>query len=89
MQIVDNFFNKLVNELDSKYFPDLKYFRDDDKCAQVHYNVELFNNGCITYNKLITVISTQCNETRENIEQIVDKYIMFDEEEFKRKQFNK
>jgi len=75
MKIVPNFFNKLVSELDKKYFPDVKYYMDNEKTAQVHRTVELFNNGVLTYNKLIKRISDSCNDTKENIHTIVSGYI--------------
>lgn len=78
MKIVDNFFNLLCGELDSLYFPTVKYYRDNDKCAKVHYTVELFNNGCLTYDKLIIKLCLYCDTTVNNIKSIVDKYIIFE-----------
>ena len=75
MKIVDDFFNKLVKELDNKYFPSVKFFRDDKNDTKLHYAVELFNNGIITYDKLIDKISVCSKETKQNIHLIVSKYI--------------
>jgi len=76
MKIVNNFYNKLTRELDGKYFPTVEYYRDNKKCTNVHYAVELFNNGCLTYTKLISKLSIACNDTKENIEAIVYKYVI-------------
>ena len=53
MKTVDDFFNKLAKHIDDIYFPTVKYYHDDKNCAKVHYAIELFNNSCLTYNKLI------------------------------------
>lgn len=76
MKIVDNFFNKLAEDLGQKYFPAVKYYGDDKKCSKVHYNIELFNNGCLKYEKLIKNLSKYCNDSEENIQTIVNKYII-------------
>ena len=55
--IVEDFFNKLVWNLDNKYFPNVSYYRDNKECTKVHYAVELFNNGMIQYDKLINDLS--------------------------------
>lgn len=75
MKIVQDFFNKLVKELDAKYFPEVKYYRDNENTAKIHYTVELFSNGCLTYNKLINTISKHCSDTKENVHEIVSKYV--------------
>jgi hypothetical protein len=75
MIITEDFFNKLASELDKKYFPDLKYYRDNEDCAKIHYAIELFNNGCLTYDKLIKKISSHSKDSCLNIHNIVSKYI--------------
>ena len=75
MKIVDNFFNKVVQELDKKYFPEVKYYMDNKNTTVIHQKTELFNNGCLTYGKLINFIAKACNDTKENIHQIVSKYV--------------
>lgn len=75
MKIVQDFFNKLVKELDGKYFPEVKYYRDNENTTKIHHTVELFNNGCLTYSKLIDTISKACSDTKENIHAIVSKHI--------------
>lgn len=74
MKIKSDFFN-LASELDKKYFPDVKYYMDNEKTVIIHYSVELFNNGCLTYNKLINRLSKACAETQNIIHSIVSKYI--------------
>jgi hypothetical protein len=70
----DDFFNNLTKEIDKKYFPDVKYYRDVKDDA-VHYAIELFNNGASTYEKLISKLAKHCKETEENIHRIVSRHI--------------
>lgn len=77
MTLKPDFFNSLASEIRSKYFPEVKYYRDDKKCEKASYSIELFNNGCLTYSKLIDSLSKNCNDTKENISAIVDKFITF------------
>jgi len=76
IEIVNDFFNKLTQRLDKKYFPTVKYYRDDKKCTAVHFAVELFNNGCLSYNELIKRLTKNCQDTKANIEAVVDKYLV-------------
>lgn len=76
MKLVENFYNKIVNELDSKYFPNLEYYRDNKHCERLHYNTELFNNGCLSYKQYIKRIAKNCNDSKYNIKKIVDKHIL-------------
>lgn len=75
IKLVPDFFNKAVKELDAKYFPDLKFYRDSDKDIQVHYQAECFSNGVLTYTKLINRLAKNCGDTKANIHKIVSKYI--------------
>ena len=75
MKIVSNFFNKLAQDIDKKYFPTVKYYRDDKDCTAVHYSIELFNNGALTYPKLIKRLAKSCKDTESNIHAIVKNYI--------------
>lgn len=72
---VDNFYSKLCKKIDSIYFPDVKYYRDNPKTTKCHYAIELFNNGVTTYSKLIGELSKQCNESKEKIHTIVSEFI--------------
>lgn len=76
IHIKPEFFNTLVNKLDLTYFPTLKFYRDNDDCAKMHYNVELFNNGCLTYKELINRLAKNCNDTRVNLHNIVSEFII-------------
>ena len=75
MKKTSDFFNKLTKELDKKYFPEVKYYRDNKNTTKIHYTVELFNNGCLTYGNLIKRISDSCKDTKQNIHSIVSPYI--------------
>ena len=75
IKIKANFFNRLAQELDKTYFPEVKYYMDNKNTTVIHQKVELFNNGCLTYDKLINFISKACSDTKENIHAIVSKYI--------------
>lgn len=75
MIIIEDFFNKLAGELDKKYFPEVKYYHDNKNTQKIHYSVELFNNGCLTYDQLIIRLSKACKETKQEIHTIVSKYI--------------
>lgn len=72
---VDDFFNKLSKEIDEKYFPNVKFYRDDKQDANAHYAIELFNNGVIGYDNLIKELSKNCNDSKGNIHSVVAKYI--------------
>jgi len=75
MKTVDDFFNKVCQEIDKTYFPEVKYYRDNKNTTKIHHAVELFNNGVLTYNHLIKHLSINTKETKENIHKIVSKYI--------------
>ena len=75
MTLTPDFFNKLLKELDKKYIPDVKYYRDNKKDANIHYAVELFSNGCSTYTKLIKTLAKNCKDTEVNLHKIVSKYV--------------
>lgn len=73
--LVEDFFNKTAQEIDKTYFPHLKYYRDDQNDADVHYALECFNNGGHSYDLLIQKLAKSCNDSKENIHAIVSKYI--------------
>ena len=76
VQTTENFFNKVATEIDSIYFKEVKYYRDNENCTKVHYSLELFNNGCLTYRQLIGRLAKSCNETTAKIHGIVEKYVV-------------
>jgi hypothetical protein len=73
---VSDFYNKVLTELDGKYFPNVKYYRDNEKCAKLHYTVELFNNGVLTYATLVKRVSKLCGASTGEIEEILSKYLV-------------
>lgn len=75
IQLVPDFFNKAAQEIDKKYFPELKYYRDNDTCAAVHYALECFSNGVINYTLLIKQLAKACNDSKENIHSLISKHI--------------
>ncbi len=75
MKLVEDFFNKLLQEIGAKYFPNVKYYRDNKEDADAHYTVELFNNGCLVYSELIRRLAVSCNEKKEEIHRIVSQYV--------------
>lgn len=78
MQITADFYNKTNTDLLAKYFPTLKWFRDNPTAQKMCYAVEMFNNGCISYPTLIKRIELHTKATQTEIHNIVEKYINFD-----------
>ena len=66
-------FNGLTKELDS-YFPQVKYYHDNKNTQKIHYNCELFNNGCISLQRVTRILAKIVKETEERVEQIILKY---------------
>lgn len=75
MKITNNFYNKVCQEIGKAYFPEVKYYRDNKNLTIIHYAVELFNNGVITYRVLIQRLSTNTKQPKKKINSIVSKYI--------------
>ena len=75
IHVKENFYNDLVIKLDSSYYPTVKYYRDNEKCAKMHYIVELFNNGTLTYKDLINKLAKNCNDKNINLHNIVSEFI--------------
>jgi len=76
IQLVEDFGNKLTSDLDKKYFSNVKYYRDNEDDTDVHYTVELFSNGCLNYSNLIYRLAYSCKDTKSNIHNIVQQYIV-------------
>lgn len=74
--LVPDFFNKVVGSLDKEYFPEVRFYRDSEQDIKVHYAVECFSNGVLTYTKLINILAKNCNDTKENIHKRVSKYVL-------------
>ena len=67
-------YNGLVTELDSTYFPQVKYYHDNKSTQKIHRNCELFNNGCLSLQEITKRLAKTVKETEEKIEQIILKY---------------
>lgn len=82
-----DFFNKLATDIRTTYFPKENHM--DSKNENYHATtrtIELFNNGCLTYKKLIGRLAKACNDTNYNINTIVEKHIIsFGEYKYKTK----
>ena len=74
--LVDDFYNRLKTELMEAYFPTVEYYRDNDNSTKMCYAIELFNNGCLTLNVLISKIAKETKDTKENTKKIVSKYFV-------------
>lgn len=87
----ENFFNKVAGEIRGTYFA--KEIHGNTKNENYHaatYAIELFNNGCLTYRKLIGRLAKACNDSTQVLHSIVEKYIVsFGEYEYKPKQNKK
>lgn len=75
MKITKDFMN-LATEIDKKYYPEVGYYQDNKYTQRIHYSCELFNNGCLTYPRLIQRLCAATKDTKQNIHKIVSKYIL-------------
>lgn len=76
---VDDFFNKLANDIRNEFFANENHFdlkSHNENYSKANYSIELFNNGCLTYSKLISSLKKACNSTTERIHDIVKKHIV-------------
>ena len=81
---VENFFNKASADIMTTFFPEVKYYRDDNKCEAAIYAIELFNNGQLTYRAFIGRLSKSCGTNNATIHNIVEKHILsFGEYQYK------
>jgi len=77
MQIKTDFYNNAQSDLDAKYFPKLNSYWNDENCHKVHYQTELFSNGCLDYNTYILNVAKLCKAKTFEIKEVVNKYINF------------
>jgi hypothetical protein len=75
--LVDDFYNKVANELKRVYFPSVIPVINDNYCG-VRYSVELFSNGCISYDSLLNKLSKQCNTSKSLLHCKISNYINAD-----------
>lgn len=73
--LVDDFYNKALEEIYKTYFPLASYYMDCKNTRIIRSNMEWFNNGLLTYNKLVNIISKQCCDSEHNIHLILGKFI--------------
>lgn len=74
MRVVDEFYNKSAKFFTDKYFPDIDHGLTDDKNYRgMRYALECFNNGVISYDKLVKRLSKYCKSTM--IENELNKFI--------------
>lgn len=81
---VNDFYNKAVVDIKNKYWPTIHPLCDDAGYMAAKHCLELFNNGCINYRKLIGRLSKHCKDRTENIHAIIEKHIVsFGEYEYR------
>ena len=70
-------FNKGATEIRTTYFPDENHgTTENQNYRKTIYAIECFNNGVLTYRKLIGRLAKGCNDTTKAINSIVEKYIV-------------
>ena len=70
------FFNTVAADIRAKFFPEVKYYRDNENCTKATYAIELFNNGALTYRTFIGRLAKACNTNNATIHNMVEKYIV-------------
>lgn len=79
-----DFFNNVAAEIRGRYFADVKYYRDSEKCTTATYVIELFNNGSLTYKAFIGRLAKACDTNNATIHNMVEKHIVsFGEYQYK------
>ena len=72
-----DFFNKVATEIRSTYFPNENHgTTENQNYHKTTHTIELFNNGALTYRKLIGRLAKTCNTTTQAIHSIVEKYVI-------------
>jgi len=72
----ENFFNKVATDIQVKYFNDVKYYWENENLVKAKYAIELFNNGCLTYRKLVGRVAKECNDSTANVNSIIEKHVI-------------
>jgi hypothetical protein len=72
-----DFYNKFAKDIRETYFPNENHGTTENK----HYwkttrAIELFSNGCLTYENFVTKVAKEVKDNKENIQKTVDKYIV-------------
>ena len=73
---VNDFFNKAAADIKALYFQDIEPLANDENYIKAKYQIELFNNGCLTYRNLIGRLAKCCNNTTAKIHSIMEKHIV-------------
>lgn len=71
----NDFYNKAATSIKIGYFSGettLPY----EHYIKAKYQLELFNNGCLTYRKLIGRLSKICNDTTNNVNNLIEKHVI-------------
>lgn len=77
MKRVEDFHNKLAKEIRETYFPTENHGTTNNKNYwKATYAIECFSNGCFNSDYLVKGLSKFCNDTKENIRSIVNKYLV-------------
>jgi len=72
-----DFFNKVAADIRKTYFAtEIHGQTRNENYHKATYTMELFNNGCLTYRKLIGRLAKACNTSTEAIHEVVSKYIV-------------
>jgi hypothetical protein len=73
----EDFYNKVATDIRAAYFSEVKHgYTDNEDYHAANYAIELFNNGCTTYRKLIGSLAKCCNDHTYKIHAIVEKHIV-------------
>jgi len=75
MKLINDFYNKLVQDIHNEYFPTIKYLKDDKRGANACYAIECFSNGVIPYATLIKRLATNCKTTPDKLHVKVNMYV--------------
>lgn len=83
MKLQEDFYNKVMPDIKSTYFPTVNVLASDkeyksriyQRYSKVKYQVELFHNGCLVYNQFINKLSTLCKDSENNIHTLISKYV--------------
>jgi len=73
----EDFYNKVAKEVRATYFPNENHgYTENVNYWKATQTMEDFNNGCLTYRKLIGRLSKSCRETTKKMHNLVSKYVV-------------
>lgn len=77
MKLVNDFYNKFSAEYRSIYFPNENHgHTENENYWNAKDITELFNNGCVNYNRFIVKLAKYCGTTAVAIDNLMLKYII-------------